>query len=180
MVLLFQPRSVFAAIEGGTPGGTKAREVIRRRLAAWDLAGLHPSLGDYGDPSNHEADQYFLPDDDSPPAPCPLVLRGAPTPASPAAAVTAGPAAPLVQAVMGLLPASGSVEVQRDPAGRAHPWHTHPVDEILFVVEGDMTFQLAGGEYRAGPGTRIDLPAGTPHSSVAGQSGCVYVIAVRA
>lgn len=65
LVLLFQPRNVFLGIEGGTPGGNAARRRIRERLAKWDAAPPHPSMGDYGDPSNYEWRQYFIPDDDS-------------------------------------------------------------------------------------------------------------------
>ena len=61
--MLFQPRNVFAKIEGGTPAGTQARQVIQARLRTWDTEPPHPDLGDYGDPSNHEWRQYFLADD---------------------------------------------------------------------------------------------------------------------
>lgn len=63
LVLLFQPRNVFAGIEGGTPAGTKARRNIRRDLVAWDTAEPHPCMGAYGDPANHEWQQYYIADD---------------------------------------------------------------------------------------------------------------------
>jgi len=76
LVMLFQPRSVFLDIAGGTPAGIVARSSIRDRLHAWDLAAPHPSMGDYGDPSNLEWRQYFIPDDDSDLHPvCPLRLH---------------------------------------------------------------------------------------------------------
>ncbi|MGE5291013.1 MAG: YqcI/YcgG family protein [Micromonosporaceae bacterium] len=65
LVLLFQPRNVFNGIEGGTPRGIKARLVIRDRLSRWDTVPPHPDLADYGDPSNNEWRQYFIPDDQS-------------------------------------------------------------------------------------------------------------------
>jgi FPC/CPF motif-containing protein YcgG len=65
LVLLFQPRTVFDGIEGGTPAGTVARRRIRKRLLAWDNAPAHPSMGDYGDPSNFEWRQYYIAEDDS-------------------------------------------------------------------------------------------------------------------
>lgn len=65
LVMIFQPRSVFLDIAGGTPAGALARSRIRERLDAWDLSRPHPSMGDYGDPSNFEWRQYFIPDDDS-------------------------------------------------------------------------------------------------------------------
>ena len=93
--------------------------------------------------------------------------------------VIRGAAVSLEQAVFELLPESGSVEVQRDTAGREHPAHTHPADEILLVVKGDITFRLGGGQLVCSPGDRLLLPVGTEHSSVAGSEGCVYVIATR-
>jgi FPC/CPF motif-containing protein YcgG len=65
LVLLFQPRNVFNGIEGGTPRGVRARLVIRERLRRWDTVLPHPDLADYGDPSNNEWRQYFIPDDQS-------------------------------------------------------------------------------------------------------------------
>lgn len=65
LVLLFQPRNVFTGIEGGTRAGIVARRRIRDSLAAWDCVPAHPAMGDYGDPSNFEWRQYFLPDDQS-------------------------------------------------------------------------------------------------------------------
>jgi len=65
MVLLFQPRNVFAGIEGGTPAGTRARELIRARTQAWDDELPHPDLGSYGDTPNREWRQYFIADDSS-------------------------------------------------------------------------------------------------------------------
>jgi uncharacterized protein len=76
LVMLFQPRSVFLDIAAGTPAGIVARSRIRDRLRTWDLAAPHPSMGEYGDPSNFEWRQYFIPDDDSDLHPvCPLRLH---------------------------------------------------------------------------------------------------------
>jgi FPC/CPF motif-containing protein YcgG len=65
LILLFQPRNVFIGIEGGTRAGKEARRRIRASLAEWDHASAHPSMGDYGDPSNFEWRQYVIPDDQS-------------------------------------------------------------------------------------------------------------------
>ncbi|MFD0635619.1 YqcI/YcgG family protein [Catenulispora yoronensis] len=64
LVMLFQPRNVFAGIEGGSPAGVVARRRIRERLAAWDAVEPHPLMGDYGDPSNFEWKQYYITDAD--------------------------------------------------------------------------------------------------------------------
>jgi len=76
MIMLFQPRNVFAGIEGGTPAGIAGRRRVRDRLVKWDEAELHPSMGSYGDPSNFEWRQYFIPDDGSDMhGACPLHIR---------------------------------------------------------------------------------------------------------
>jgi FPC/CPF motif-containing protein YcgG len=78
LVLLFQPRNVFDGIKGGTPRGMAARQIIRTRLNRWDTVPPHPDLGDYGDPSNNEWRQYFVPDDQGRlHEKCPLQIRGA-------------------------------------------------------------------------------------------------------
>ena len=64
LVMLFQPRNVFAGIEGGSPAGIVARRRIRERLEAWDTVEPHPLMGDYGDPSNFEWKQYYITDAD--------------------------------------------------------------------------------------------------------------------
>ncbi|HYO54046.1 YqcI/YcgG family protein [Archangium sp.] len=66
LVLLFQPRRVFDDIKGGTKAGTRAREVIRRKMEKMEGMPAHPDMGNYGDPSVHEWKQYFLPDDNTP------------------------------------------------------------------------------------------------------------------
>lgn len=73
MAILFQPRTVFAGIEGNTPAGTTARAIIRDRLAQWDDVPPHEYLGSFGDTSNREWKQYFLPDNDGRgPRECPI------------------------------------------------------------------------------------------------------------
>lgn len=85
LVLLFQPRNVFDGIEGGSPRGVAARQVIRDRLDRWDTVPPHPDMGDYGDPSNHEWRQYFIADDQARlHEACPLHVRGAEPAAAPA------------------------------------------------------------------------------------------------
>lgn len=65
-VILFQPRSVFAGIEGDTLAGINARERVRARLCNWDTISPHPDLSSYGDPCTNEWKQYMLPDDNVP------------------------------------------------------------------------------------------------------------------
>jgi quercetin dioxygenase-like cupin family protein len=82
-------------------------------------------------------------------------------------------------AILDLLPAQGSVELQRDAAGKVHAFHTHPVDEILMIISGRLKFTWEGGERVCGAGDKILLPAGTLHQSVALEEGAIYAIATR-
>jgi FPC/CPF motif-containing protein YcgG len=64
-LITFQPhRWVFEGLGGDTPRGISVRRTIRERLRRYD--GIVPSslLGVYGDDSNKEWQQYFLPDSD--------------------------------------------------------------------------------------------------------------------
>jgi quercetin dioxygenase-like cupin family protein len=80
------------------------------------------------------------------------------------------------RAILDLLPEQGSVELQRDAAGKVHHFHTHPVDEILVIVSGRLNFWWDGGERVCGAGDTILLPAGTLHQSQA-LDDSVYAIA---
>lgn len=98
--------------------------------------------------------------------------------------IRTGEAIGLAEAVHSLLPPTGSVEVQRDTPGREHPEHEHPTDETLLIIDGDITFWWtdAAGERQeapAAPGDRLLLPAGVRHGSVAGDQGCLYIIALE-
>jgi quercetin dioxygenase-like cupin family protein len=83
-------------------------------------------------------------------------------------------------AIIDLLPAQGSIELQRDAAGKVHQFHTHPVDEILVIIKGALKFEWDGGERVVMPGDTILLPAGTVHRSEALECGAIYAIATRA
>ncbi|MBR1159901.1 cupin domain-containing protein [Bradyrhizobium elkanii] len=81
--------------------------------------------------------------------------------------------------ILNLLPAQGSVELQHDAAGKVHQFHTHPVDEILMIISGQLNFIWDGGERVVGAGDTILLPAGTRHQSEALEGGAIYVIATQ-
>jgi quercetin dioxygenase-like cupin family protein len=44
------------------------------------------------------------------------------------------------------------------------PAHSHPWDEVEYVIEGEAEFLVDGTWTRGGPGTVQLLPAGSPHS----------------
>ena len=79
-------------------------------------------------------------------------------------------------AILELLPAQGSVELQHDSAGKVHHFHTHPVDEILMIISGRLNFTWEGGEQVCRAGDTIILPAGTLHQSEA-LDDAIYAIA---
>ncbi len=75
IVMLFQPRDVFADASGA-PLGEKARAEVRERLRRWDHVPVHDELGVYGDADNREWRQYFLSDSGEPTrGACPLRVR---------------------------------------------------------------------------------------------------------
>lgn len=45
----------------------------------------------------------------------------------------------------------------------APPRHVHPVDQLYYVVKGEMHGQLGDEHFVAGPETLVFIPAGTPH-----------------
>jgi len=47
--------------------------------------------------------------------------------------------------------------------GQASPRHTHPGEEIIYVLEGDLEYDIAGKVTRVKPGDVLFVPAGTPH-----------------
>jgi quercetin dioxygenase-like cupin family protein len=66
-----------------------------------------------------------------------------------------------------------------DAPGADYAPHAHDRDESLWVVDGEITFGVAGAEYCLGPGDRLMLPHGTVHTARAGASGARYLIGER-
>lgn len=56
------------------------------------------------------------------------------------------------------------------PDGR-YDSHVHPFDKVLHCVRGGVVFTTPEGALALGPGDRMLLPAGTPHSAVVGPDG---------
>jgi mannose-6-phosphate isomerase-like protein (cupin superfamily) len=83
------------------------------------------------------------------------------------------------RAILALLPPQGCIELQRDAAGKVHHFHTHPVDEILVIISGELLFKWEDGDRICRAGDTIFLPAGTLHQSEALDGGTVYAIATR-
>ena len=56
------------------------------------------------------------------------------------------------------------VRVDFDP-GYAAPRHTHPGEEIIYVLEGTLEYQIGGRSTRVKAGDVLFVPAGTIHSA---------------
>lgn len=66
------------------------------------------------------------------------------------------------------------------PPGTEFPEHTHDVDKIDAVVSGRFRVALEGEEVVLGPGDRVTVPAGTPHTAeVVGGEPVVSLDAAR-
>lgn len=50
------------------------------------------------------------------------------------------------------------------PEGRPVPLHSHPWDEISYLLEGEIDFQIGDEKVLATPGSFINLPMGVPHA----------------
>ena len=49
--------------------------------------------------------------------------------------------------------------------GVAFPSHTHPGEEIIYVIEGIWAYEIAGKPVTAKPGDVLFVPAGTVHTA---------------
>jgi FPC/CPF motif-containing protein YcgG len=65
-MLLFQSRDGFDVVAGDSPQGRRARDLIRRKLAAYDAVSVFPELAHYATAANREWRQYFVPEDNAP------------------------------------------------------------------------------------------------------------------
>jgi mannose-6-phosphate isomerase-like protein (cupin superfamily) len=53
----------------------------------------------------------------------------------------------------------------KTPAGEGSPagLHTHPVDQVFYILSGTMSLEIEGKQFEAGPGTTIVFPSGVAH-----------------
>jgi quercetin dioxygenase-like cupin family protein len=57
-----------------------------------------------------------------------------------------------------------SCEVWVDPPGQVWADFTHPVDELVMVLHGEVEFELAGRAYRPALGEELLIPARVSHT----------------
>ncbi len=69
----------------------------------------------------------------------------------------------------------GDIYLWRDPPGAFYDWHTHPFDEVRFVLEGEILIETEEGEFLLKAGDMIAVPAGTRHRARVGKEGVAYL-----
>jgi quercetin dioxygenase-like cupin family protein len=72
------------------------------------------------------------------------------------------------------------VRVDFDP-GYVAPMHTHPGEEIIYILEGTLEYEIGGKVVRVRTGDVLFVPAGTPHTArnIGGTNGAelaTYVV----
>ena len=63
--------------------------------------------------------------------------------------------------------------------GDRYGTHSHSYHKVLYCVSGSIVFHTPDGDVGLGPGDRLDLPPGTPHSATVGPAGCECLEASR-
>jgi quercetin dioxygenase-like cupin family protein len=63
--------------------------------------------------------------------------------------------------------------------GRGPSLHTHPYEELLIVLEGELTLDDGTEKRRAGAGDVVPIPPGQPHGFVNSGDGRLRQIDVR-
>ena len=57
-------------------------------------------------------------------------------------------------------------------AGASVPLHSHPHEQVGYVVSGEITMTIAGTDRTLGPGEAYTIPGGAEHGGAAGPDGC--------
>ena len=52
----------------------------------------------------------------------------------------------------------------RMEGGKVTPLHTHPVDESMYILEGEILMHMDGEEHKVGAGGLVLAPRGVPHA----------------
>jgi quercetin dioxygenase-like cupin family protein len=73
----------------------------------------------------------------------------------------------------------GNIYPWRDPPGAFYDWHTHPYDEVRYILEGEITIETEDGKYRLTAGDLMFVPAGTRHRAFVGGKGVLYLCATK-
>jgi len=64
------------------------------------------------------------------------------------------------------VPGREVIQVRVDfDAGYVAPMHTHPGEEIIYVLEGTLEYEIGGQKSKVKAGDVLFVPAGTPHTA---------------
>ncbi|HSJ93484.1 MAG TPA: cupin domain-containing protein [Gaiellaceae bacterium] len=64
--------------------------------------------------------------------------------------------------------------VELDP-GAVAAEHSHPNEQLGFVISGSITFRIGDETRELGPGATYAIPGGVAHEATAGPEGCVVM-----
>ena len=64
--------------------------------------------------------------------------------------------------------------VELEP-GCAVPLHSHPHEQLGYVVSGEIVMTIAGVDHRLGPGQAYTIPGDVEHAGAAGAEGCAVL-----
>jgi len=62
-----------------------------------------------------------------------------------------------------------------DPPNAYYNWHTHPYEEVRWVLKGEITIGTKEKVYKLKSGDKLKVPAGTKHWAKVGEEGVVYL-----
>ena len=63
-----------------------------------------------------------------------------------------------------------------DPAGEFFPDHTHPGEEYLVVIRGNIEVNMDGKHHTCGPNDELLFPQMMVHDAKIGPEGCFYIV----
>lgn len=64
-----------------------------------------------------------------------------------------------------------------DSAGTCYPRHHHDYDESIWILEGEVEFEIDGDKFLLRGGDRLCLPSGVTHTTIVSDSQkCFYLI----
>ncbi len=87
------------------------------------------------------------------------------------------PEPPTQSALVQALEADGLVMyLEDDEPNHSYEAHTHPNDEVLVALSGEITLGVGEQEWLLKPGDRLDLPANTLHWAKTGTTGPIRLL----
>jgi len=66
-----------------------------------------------------------------------------------------------------------------DPPLSYYDWHSHPFDEVRWIIDGEIRIGTTGDVITLKPGDRFNVEAGTLHWAEVGERGVKYVCGTK-